>query len=308
MLDVENSYKSDTSFLRNPKKAQEKEQLLKRLDEYESKYIELANDNRLHELQQTPDLNIFSGIDQDMKPDYIYTTLFKKGFPMSKVLNYANGGSYHCPICDYEVVKEVDHFLPRSLFPQYTIIPSNLVPLCRDCNKHKSSKFSNNPNKLQYHPYFEEYNYIEKIEIVLRDMNLEVSEQEDKIRFEAKYNGIRNSREEFNVKCIYKLEQSFNMNLRDALYRIKESIGNVEMINNPRLLKEFCMKNRARILEDCRHHDIKYLQSCIYDNFISILESDDNDKMNLLICGLTQDVSKVTFKPNLIKKADCHRL
>jgi hypothetical protein len=49
-----------------------------------------------------------------------------------------------CPACDGEsptitrerVFSDVDHFLPKSLYPFLAIHPYNLVPICTDCNRY----------------------------------------------------------------------------------------------------------------------------------------------------------------------------
>ena len=60
-----------------------------------------------------------------------------------------------CPFCSVQPIRNVDHFLPESKFPQFSILPANLVPTCRDCNFEKRA---DSPSKLAdqlFHPYFE---------------------------------------------------------------------------------------------------------------------------------------------------------
>ena len=37
-----------------------------------------------------------------------------------------------CPFCNKQVVKTVDHYLPKTKYPIYSITPINLVAACRD--------------------------------------------------------------------------------------------------------------------------------------------------------------------------------
>lgn len=40
-----------------------------------------------------------------------------------------------CPFCgDIGQTKNLDHFLPKAHFPEFSVMPLNLVPSCRDCN------------------------------------------------------------------------------------------------------------------------------------------------------------------------------
>ncbi len=60
-----------------------------------------------------------------------------------------------CPYCTVHIVKTLDHFLPKSEYPSYSITPTNLIPCCRDCNTEKKISFPRNPNDQTFHPYFD---------------------------------------------------------------------------------------------------------------------------------------------------------
>ncbi len=42
-----------------------------------------------------------------------------------------------CPLCGVGTVTTLDHHLPQSKYPDYVLVPANLVPSCSDCNKTK---------------------------------------------------------------------------------------------------------------------------------------------------------------------------
>ena len=60
-----------------------------------------------------------------------------------------------CPICGISTPNTLDHFVPKSLYPQLCITPDNLIPVCSDCNSKKLEDFSFNYMELPFHPYFE---------------------------------------------------------------------------------------------------------------------------------------------------------
>lgn len=43
----------------------------------------------------------------------------------------------HCPYCGFGEVKDLDHYLPRSLYGELAIYPNNLIPSCNPCNNAK---------------------------------------------------------------------------------------------------------------------------------------------------------------------------
>lgn len=59
-----------------------------------------------------------------------------------------------CPLCGYGQVKTVDHYLPKSKFPLYSVLTHNLVPACRDCNIEKLAGTADTASQQVFHPYF----------------------------------------------------------------------------------------------------------------------------------------------------------
>ncbi|MFL7042702.1 HNH endonuclease [Vibrio cyclitrophicus 1F53] len=60
-----------------------------------------------------------------------------------------------CPMCgDIGRPRNLDHFLPKAHFPQYSVLPFNLVPCCRDCNMDgKGQGFATIEENQLIHPY-----------------------------------------------------------------------------------------------------------------------------------------------------------
>jgi 5-methylcytosine-specific restriction endonuclease McrA len=42
-----------------------------------------------------------------------------------------------CPYCGFGELKDLDHYLPRSIFGELAIYPNNLIPSCGPCNNAK---------------------------------------------------------------------------------------------------------------------------------------------------------------------------
>lgn len=59
-----------------------------------------------------------------------------------------------CPYCGVGETAELDHVLPRSVWPEFTIHISNLVPACRRCNGSKSDRNFLTSGWSYRHPYF----------------------------------------------------------------------------------------------------------------------------------------------------------
>lgn len=60
-----------------------------------------------------------------------------------------------CPYCEFGHISTLDHFLSKSRYPIFSVLPKNLIPACTDCNKGKGSSILTENNQLP-HPYFED--------------------------------------------------------------------------------------------------------------------------------------------------------
>lgn len=66
-----------------------------------------------------------------------------------------------CPYCNHRIADTLDHYLPKSNYPIYSISPINLLPACTQCNKGKTNSIPTNSAEQTLHPYFDN---IEKLE------------------------------------------------------------------------------------------------------------------------------------------------
>lgn len=63
--------------------------------------------------------------------------------------------TYRCPFCGWAQIKQVDHFLPKSIYFRLSVVPQNLVPICSDCNKAKGEFYGERKEHALFHPYFD---------------------------------------------------------------------------------------------------------------------------------------------------------
>jgi hypothetical protein len=59
-----------------------------------------------------------------------------------------------CPLCGFGQVSTLDHFLSKARYPAFSVLCTNLVPACTDCNKVKGASVVT-PDTQMLHPYFE---------------------------------------------------------------------------------------------------------------------------------------------------------
>jgi hypothetical protein len=59
-----------------------------------------------------------------------------------------------CPLCGFGEVSTLDHYLPRTRFPQFSVYAMNLVPCCSRCNQLKGTKVGHIPARQFLHPLY----------------------------------------------------------------------------------------------------------------------------------------------------------
>jgi len=60
-----------------------------------------------------------------------------------------------CPLCGIGTVAQIDHHLPKSRFPDLSVVPINLVPACHFCNNTKRNRFPQCAGEQTFHPYYD---------------------------------------------------------------------------------------------------------------------------------------------------------
>ncbi|WP_055129236.1 HNH endonuclease [Pseudomonas mediterranea] len=60
-----------------------------------------------------------------------------------------------CPMCGNSAVGTVEHYLPKTPFPEFSVFSWNLVPSCNSCNQKRGSKHVNGIRHKLLHPIFD---------------------------------------------------------------------------------------------------------------------------------------------------------
>lgn len=62
-----------------------------------------------------------------------------------------------CPFCQIGTHATLDHYLPKEKYPEFSVLPQNLIPACDECNRHKRSLIVDEGTavRLFIHPYYD---------------------------------------------------------------------------------------------------------------------------------------------------------
>lgn len=80
----------------------------------------------------------------------------KSGGPIKRIR--ATKGLLSCPVCGSSTTGDVDHYLPRTVYSEFSIMRANLVPSCTHCNSGaKGSHVKGVKPERFIHPYFDKW-------------------------------------------------------------------------------------------------------------------------------------------------------
>lgn len=83
----------------------------------------------------------------------------------SEIMSYARNNL--CPLCQLEAVSELDHYMPKSIFPEFSIYHKNLIPICHTCNNLKET----NNDIIFPHLYYEDIDGEELLKVYMVSRN-----------------------------------------------------------------------------------------------------------------------------------------
>lgn len=73
-----------------------------------------------------------------------------------KGLIHDNNKDGWCRLCGRAKASTLDHYLPQTAFPEFSVLPRNLVPACKDCNFAKRSTYGEEGEAVFIHAYVDE--------------------------------------------------------------------------------------------------------------------------------------------------------
>lgn len=137
------------------------------LQEHAANYIASASTEELYTILTIPNRRDHDPIvvEQLKKSDMVklYSTYFVNKEKPGRVIYNALmvAANEKCPFCGgIGRPRNLDHYLPKAHYPQFSVLPVNLVPSCRDCNMDgKGEEFATTQEEQVLHPYLDNERY-----------------------------------------------------------------------------------------------------------------------------------------------------
>lgn len=97
-------------------------------------------ENNLNRLEDISGSAIVSSDDHDAIHS-MFTSSFIKNMKNNELAQVYQECAGVCPFCSTGKLEEIDHYIPKEPYPEFTIYPLNLIPICNKCNKKKGEMF-----------------------------------------------------------------------------------------------------------------------------------------------------------------------
>lgn len=95
----------------------------------------------------------------------LYETYFRDKQPGRRFYEALLASAHEkCPFCGgIGRPRNLDHFMPKARFPQFSVLPLNLIPSCRDCNMDgKGQAFAETAEEQILHPFLDAPHFFEQ--------------------------------------------------------------------------------------------------------------------------------------------------
>jgi hypothetical protein len=121
-----------------------------------SEFASAASLATLHMLP--PQSNVGGVVSKEEMADVYVLRMAKKGTPGRPVYDKLMAAPAYgrCPLCGQRTVSTLDHHLAKAHYPALSVVPTNLVPACADCNKAKIDVIPGAAEEQTLHPYFDD--------------------------------------------------------------------------------------------------------------------------------------------------------
>ncbi len=223
--DMERSFNACTDSINNPQLKERFEKCLRDILYMEGDYKELGAMAALFKLVpiDTSVLNnpiVMEGVDKDdFCKLYSYNMVQKKPgrYIYDRIMIAANES---CPYCGgIGVPANLDHYLPKKHYPQYSVLPVNLIPSCMDCNMGaKGGAYAINASDQVLHPYLDDNRFFYDRWVYARVLHETPCSLEYYVSPPSGWNEIHKERvkkhfKEFNLAKRYRIEAAKELSI-----------------------------------------------------------------------------------------------
>jgi len=201
---------------------------LQEICDYSETFDEKMKQKVVYEIERH---NLVRDVTKDEMVSLYERKFVKDGQPgrefYDKIISSSNG---KCPICGIRPVTTLDHFLVKSIYPALAVTPTNLVPMCHDCNKAKGNPVFSCYENTHLHPYYDSLDGFVWLEADLsfdKEIIILYKVRECPEWSDSYYRKVKNHFELFKIRTILSLQAVDEIkSVKKMLSNLKNKAGN----------------------------------------------------------------------------------
>ncbi|KYH13874.1 hypothetical protein [Staphylococcus kloosii] len=191
---------------------------LNELENIYKKYDKYATDNDLHKFDMRIDEET-ENIVEKLYKNKLVNPKEKARLYYDQIINYQKSEQVSspikfndefriCPICQTSEVDNLDHYLPKAIYPVLSLNPINLIPICSKCNRNKIDYIPKSKCDNLIHLYFDDLENLNWLSMEITNINpLSFTYYIDKLAFEDPilYERTKRTFEVFGIGKTYEI-------------------------------------------------------------------------------------------------------
>lgn len=128
-----------------------------------------------------------------------------------------------CPLCGFGHASTLDHYLPKSKYPQLSVLPLNLVPSCTDCNSGKLANIAAAEDQQSLHPYFDHAQFVNEQWLFAKVVQSSPVTIRYYVQAPAHWSNTSKSRVEAHFRA-FKLAKRYSIEASDQLTSLRNTL------------------------------------------------------------------------------------
>ena len=171
-----------------------------------------------------------------------------------------------CPFCGFGHASTLDHYLPKTTYPQLSVVPSNLVPSCKDCNTGKSASVATTEETQSLHPYFDHQLFTDQQWLFAEVMQTSPVTIRFYVNAPTNWDEVSKARVKAHFEA-FKLETRYSLEAGDQIGCLRDTLSQYENILGSSAIKQ-------HLLFESQTYSRKYINSWQTAMFQALAASD----------------------------------
>lgn len=185
-----------------------------------------------------------------------------------------------CPYCSLSPSSTLDHYVPKSDYPEFSVFSKNLIPVCWKCNHLKSNNFLHGTTRMYFNSY---YDILPEEVILFCDILILRPRGTCKIRFYLSDCNLVGKNYEYTILVNHfqnlELASRYAASALDSIKKDRKTINRYQGIGGISRVREFFSEKAEVLSERC---GINNWETVFYSKLVTLSNSEIQDLITIL--------------------------